>query len=365
MKTRAAIMEEDNKALRIELIDMDEPKENEILVRLVSTGVCGTDTHFWKQSTPMKLPAVLGHEGGGIVEKIGSNVRNVNVGEHVLIYNSYCGECEKCLAGKSTLCAKSMDIVGRNIDGTYRFHWNGQDVGNMFSMGTFKEHVIVDKTAICKVDKSLDLKALSPFACGPKSGAAAVLNTAKVAAGDEIAVMGAGTVGLSAVMAAKIAGCKTIICCDVFENRLQMAKELGATHVLNGKEVDLLQEIRSITGGGADFVIECTGVPDIFDIGLKSLKPAGTIVMVGDGYPKKIQLDYREMTSYGRNVLGHRGAGGGGQAWAPFVSKIIGFYQAGKFPVDKLVKYYKFEDINKAMEDSINGSVIKPIVLFD
>lgn len=364
MKVKAGILIEREKLI-FDDIDMDAPKDNEVQIKMVASGVCGTDIMYYRNPMMLTLPAVLGHEGGGIVEEVGKNVTNVKPGDKVLIYSGYCGECEACLEGRTNGCSRSMNPFGKNMDGTYRFHYKGQDVGCLLTQGTFKERVVVDKTAVLKIDPEDDLNKYACFVCGPKSGSGAAMNTAKVMPGQSVLVIGAGTVGLAAVGGAALSSPKDLIVCDVEDSRLETAKKFGATHVFNSRKQDIIETVNQITGGlGVHTVIECTGRPEIMPIAIQVIRYGGLVTMVGDSSPNEFSLPYANMAKKNVNISFNRGPGANGVAWAPHVKKLIHYNKQGKFPIDILEQYYKFDDLQTAMDDLISHKVIKPVIQF-
>ena len=260
MKVTAAVTHEKGK-LAIETVELDPPKASEVLVRLIASGVA-TPTRRIEQFIPVALPAIFGHEGVGVVEEVGIGVEGLKKGDRV-ISPSRPAAVRPCIAGEPYTCEIMNDLFfnGTYKDGTKRFHKDGQGISSFFGQGAFASHVVVDARNAVKVDvDDENLAYLCSLGCGVQTGAGSVLNYCKPEPGSSLVVFGCGGVGMAAIMAAKIAGCSTIIGVDVVPSRLNLAMELGATHVVNGKDVDAVEEIVKITNGGANFSIECSGI---------------------------------------------------------------------------------------------------------
>lgn len=359
MKIKAAVVHESNEALKIEEVELMEPKADEVLIKIVATGVCHTDAES-VSGRGAPFPAVLGHEGAGIVEKVGASVTNVVPGDHVVLSYSYCGECSQCLTGHQNLCERTVELNfgGKSKDGSNRIHQHDHPVATFFGQSSFATYAVANKNNVVKVDKDIDLALLGPLGCGIQTGSGTVMNSLRPEPGTSIAIFGGGAVGLSAVMAAKIMGLKHIIVVDLHESRLELAKELGATHVLNGKEVDVVKEIKEITDGGVHYAIETTGAAPVIKQSIHALRVSGTVSIVGMGGDVVINFT-NDILMEGKRVIGTVQGDSVPQIHIP---RLVQYYKEGKFPFDKLVKFYDFEDINQAFEDSKIGITIKPIV---
>ncbi|MFT8320055.1 MAG: NAD(P)-dependent alcohol dehydrogenase [Bacillus sp. (in: firmicutes)] len=365
MKITAAVTHEKDTEFQIENVELDDqPKVGEVLVQLVATGICHTDISASKQNLGNPLPAVLGHEGAGIIKQVGEGVKNVQVGDHVVMSYSSCGRCENCLTGHLYACERmaELNFEGAMEDGTYRLHQNGQHLAHFFGQSSFGTYAIVNERNLVKVDKDVDLRLLAPLGCGIQTGAGAVLNTFQVPAGSSIVIFGSGTVGMSALMAAKVAGCTTRIIVDIHNNRLELGKELGATHVINSKEVNAIEEIKNITKTGVDFAIETTGVPAVLRQAVESVTFMGKVGIIGA--PKAntdVHLDVNDMIMSAKSVSGILQ---GSSIPQVFIPKLIELYKQGQFPFDKLFNFYSFNEINQAVSDSGSGKTLKPILTF-
>lgn len=361
MLTKAAVTFGNGQPFEITDITIDEPKAGEVLIRIVGTGICHTDILAQNQAYPVPLPAVLGHEGAGIVEKVGLGITHIQPGDHVVLSYSSCGSCPNCMSGKPYACENfyELNFGGRMIDGTTRLHKDEQELSNFFGQSSFAYYALASARNVIKVPKDVPLEMLGPLGCGIQTGSGAVLNKLKPEPGSSIVVFGTGTVGLSAIMAAKVAHCGVIIAVDVQDNRLALAKELGATHTINAKDHYVVEEIMKIVEKGVNFAVETSGRPENTRHAVDSLAVLGTAVQVG-GSPigTEVTLDINTVL-FERNLNGFLMGEGVPQLYIP---RLIDLYKQGKFPFDKLIKYYTLEEINQAVEDSKKGTTIKPII---
>lgn len=361
MLTKAAVTFGAGEPFQITDITVDEPQTGEVLIRLVATGICHTDYFAQTQAYPVPLPAVLGHEGSGIVEKVGSGVKNIEPGDHVVLSYSSCGVCPNCLQGKAYACEQFYDLNfgGRMADGTCRLHKDHQDVSNFFGQSSFAHYSVASARNVVKVPKDVPLEMLGPLGCGIQTGSGAVLNKLKPRPGSSIVIFGIGAVGLSAVMAANVAHCGIIIAVDILDARLEFAKELGATHTINAKGTNVVEAIMNITGKGVNYAVEASGRPENTRHAVDSLALLGTAVQVGGSkLGTEATLDMNTIL-FERNLTGFLMGGSVPQLYVPM---LIELYKKGRFPFDKLIKYYKFDEINQAFEDSKNGKTIKPVI---
>ncbi|MFS0780215.1 NAD(P)-dependent alcohol dehydrogenase [Bacillus sp. 1P06AnD] len=356
MKIKAAVTHSQGEEFKIEEVELAEPKFNEVLVKIVATGVCHTDA-VARDNGITPYPIVLGHEGSGIVEKVGEGVNTVKPGDHVVLSYASCGHCENCLSAHPSTC-ENMNALNFDSKGIERLEQNGEKLATFFGQSSFGTYAISEERNVVKVRDDVELELLGPLGCGIQTGSGTVLTCLKPEFGSTIAVYGCGAVGLSAIMAAKIAGCKTIIAVDVHDNRLDLAKELGATHAFNGKEVDVVEEIKKITRVGTHYAVETTGVPPVVHQSLKALRPLGTVAIVGITPEMNIDV-FNEIMAEGKTVMG---VIEGDTVPQLFIPELVEYYKQGLFPFDKLVKYYDFEEINQAFEDSKTGVTIKPVV---
>ncbi|MGL6199115.1 MAG: NAD(P)-dependent alcohol dehydrogenase [Lachnospiraceae bacterium] len=361
MKINAAIIKEAGKPFTIEELELQEPKENEALVRIVASGVCHTDEVAQMQFIPVPLPAVFGHEGSGIVEKVGANMTEFKPGDHVGLSFSYCGHCDNCKSAKPYWC-DSMNLInfgGTSVDGTKRLSQDGNEVSSFFGQSSFATYAVVHKHSMIIVGKDIPLELVGPLGCGIQTGAGAVLNRLRPEFGSSIVVMGCGTVGMSAIMAAKIAGCEKVIAVGGNPASLELALELGATHTINRKDCDdLVAEIKNITEGGANYAIDTSGVSDFVRMALNCVCFGGTAVVLGATPELTINVQ-QELMGEGKSLIGILE---GDSIPQMFIPKLLNYFRLGKFPFDKLITFYNFKDINQAISDSHNGKVIKAVL---
>ena len=266
MQIQAAVCREKDGAFTLESVELSEPQADEVVVKIVASGMCHTDLAVRDQHIPLPLPAVLGHEGAGIVAKVGAGVTKFKAGDHVVLSYGSCGKCGNCLSGRPAYCAQFLPFnVGTcRPDGSCTHQQNGKAMtGAFFYQSSFATYALTHVRNVVKVADDLPLEVLAPLGCGIQTGAGAVFNCLRPQAGSSIAIFGAGAVGLSAVMAAAVAGCAVIIVVDVQEARLALAKELGATVVVNARTADSVAAVREASGGGVDSAVEATGLPAV------------------------------------------------------------------------------------------------------
>lgn len=366
MKIRALVVEAKDAPFKLEEIELSEPGRGEVRLRIVASGVCHTDAITRAGDMPMPFPSVLGHEGSGVVDAVGPGVTTLVPGDKVIIGWPSCGECRNCLDGQPRYCLHTGDalVSGRRfkgeLKGTSAYSRNGQEInGHFFGQSSFATHSIVSADALVKVPDEVPLELLGPLACGLATGAGAVLNEARPKLGDSILVVGVGAVGLAAIMAARNSGVTKIIAADVHDNRLEMALEFGATHTINSRTGDLVEEVKKITGSTVDYAFDCTGVIKVIETMAQTVGMLGTLVLIG-GAPAgaSFSLDHLS-TLWGKRVIGVLGGGGrSGQ----LIGSLVELYKQGRFPFDRLVTYYELDQIEQALEDSRTGKVIKPIL---
>lgn len=275
---KAATIRQKGGPFQIENLMLDEPRPDEVLVKVMATGMCHTDMVARDQLYEVPIPIVLGHEGAGIVEQIGSSVKKLAIGDHVVLTYMWCGHCGPCLRGDLTYCENfyPLNFGGAREDGStstfetvgeheaHETHNHGRHIhDHFFGQSTFGTYALANERNAVKVPKEAPLELLGPLGCGIQTGAGAVMNALKVRPGSNFATFGGGAVGLSAVMAARVAGATTIVAADVVPSRLKLARELGATHTVNSRETDPVASVREITGGGADFTLESNGRPEV------------------------------------------------------------------------------------------------------
>ncbi len=363
MEIKAAVAHEQGKPLTVESVNLEPPRAHEILVRVVATGVCHTDLVVLAGHLPTPFPVVLGHEGAGVVEQVGSGITKVKPGDHVVMTYNSCGVCPSCSDHASSYCHEFFprNFFAVRADGTSALSREGDSIhGNFFGQSSFATHALCHETNVVKVSTDLPLDLLGPLACGIQTGAGAVMNALKVTAGRSLVVFGTGSVGLSAVMAAKVVGASTIIAVDMNDERLTMAGQLGATHSINPGRHNVTERIMEITGFGVDFALDTTGLPSVIKDAVESLAPRGTCGILGAPAPEtQIVLDETHFMSGGRRLIGIVEGDANPDTFIPMLADL---YAKGLFPFDRLVKFYDLDQINQAIADSESGQTIKPII---
>ena len=360
MKTTAAVLRDPAGAYAIEEVDLGEPRDDEVLVRVVASGLCHTDVV--PRSTGLSpFPIVTGHEGAGVVEAVGASVEGVAVGDHVVLSFDSCGTCPACAAGVPAHCETMLfrNLVGRRLDGTTAMtDGSGDDVSNRwFGQSSFATHCLATARNVVVVDPGLPLERLGPLGCGVQTGAGSVVISLAVQPGESLVVLGAGAVGLSAVMAGVVAGATTIVAVDLHAHRLDLARELGATHVVDASEAEVAAEVLAVTGVGAHAVLDTTGVPDVMRAALAAARPGGRVGFVG---VQTGDLVLDPLALVGKVVHGILEGGADPQDLIP---RMIGWWQDGRFPFDRLIETFPLAEINEAEEASLSGRVVKPVLL--
>ncbi|ELS58657.1 NAD(P)-dependent alcohol dehydrogenase [Streptomyces viridochromogenes] len=364
--TRAAVVESGGAPFTLSDVELDEPGPHEAVVRMVATGLCHTDLGVASGGLPFPLPGVLGHEGAGVVEAVGPSVTGVAPGDHVVLSFTSCGDCRNCRGGHPAYCATWLPlnlIGGRRADGTSTISRGGEAIGgHFFGQSSFAERALVDERSLVKVDREVPLASIAPLGCGVQTGVGAVWNVLKPVTGSTVVVLGAGAVGLSAVMAAALTPATTIVAVDRVAERLALAEELGATHTVNAAEADLGEALAGITGGqGADGVVETTGNVDVLRQGVDALAARGTLVVVGaPPFGTEVALDVNGLLG-GKQIVGLTLGDAETQVFIPALVRLV---KEGRLPLHRLVSTYPFADIDQAVRDMGAGKAIKPVLTF-
>lgn len=361
MKIQAAVSRTGEAHPRIETVELDEPAAGEVRIRVVATGICHTDLYCHSGlGVPVPRPIVLGHEGAGIVDAVGIGVQSLVPGDHVVVSGASCGHCPKCLAGRPTYCRDTMKLSfgGARADGTSPLSRDGERIhGSFFAQSSFATHFVSPERSVVKVPKDVPLHRLGPLGCGIITGAGSVIEALRLRAGDSIAVFGVGSVGLAAVMAARIAGASRIVAVDVATERLALARELGATETLVSND-STAGALRDIEPAGLTFSFNTTTAPDVFTLALECLAAEGTAGFVtrprGGWTP-----NMTTMLASGRRL---QGILGGSAAPQLFIPLLIDYWRQGRFPFDRLIREFPFTDIGAAWEACARGEVIKPVL---
>jgi S-(hydroxymethyl)glutathione dehydrogenase/alcohol dehydrogenase len=369
MKTRAAVAWEAGKPLEIEEIDIDGPKSGEVLLRNVATGICHTDAFTLSGEDPEGLfPAVLGHEGGAIVEEIGTGVSSLKVGDHVIpLYTPECGECNFCTSGKTNLCQAIRVTQGQGLmpDGTSRFSHNGKQIFHYMGTSTFSEYTVLPEIAVARISEKAPLEKVCLLGCGITTGIGAVLNTAKVEPGSTVAVFGLGGVGLSAIQGAMMAKAGRIIGIDINPDKFELAMQMGATDTVNPKDhsVPIQEVIVELTNGGVDYSFECIGNVDLMRAALECChKGWGESIIVGvAGAGQEISTRPFQLVT-GRVWRGTAFGGCKGRSQLP---GMVDQYMDGSIKVDEFITHtMPLEDINTAFDLMHEGKSIRSVVHF-
>jgi aryl-alcohol dehydrogenase len=364
VQLQAAVLRRAGAPLSIETLEIDGPRPGEIAVRLVASGICHTDLHACEESSSVPRPVVLGHEGAGIVERVGAQVTKVVPGDAVLMTFDSCGGCPCCLRNAPAYCHRLLErnFGGRRPDGTAPFvDRSGAPVfGNFFGQSSFATHAICRERNVVKCDAALPLDVLAPLGCAIQTGAGAVLRSLRVAAGESIAVFGAGSVGLSAIMAAALVGARPIIAVDVAEARLAAARTAGASHAIDSTVADARAAILDISGAGVQHAIDTSGQARVVETAIACLAPLGTCGVVA-ATAEPVRFHARHLLSGGRTI---RGIVEGDSVPDEFIPQLIEHFRGGRLPFDRLLTHYPFSRINEAIEDARSGRVIKPVLRF-
>jgi aryl-alcohol dehydrogenase len=363
MQIKAAVVRQRSGPFAIEAVELCEPRPDEVIVRVVASGLCQTDLHGRDGYFDNPYPAVYGHEGAGIIHAVGSAVRGLAPGDHVVMSYPWCGTCANCRQQRQSYCVHGRGLKwnGTRADGSTLLAQNGVPIHSAFfqqsSFGTF---ALTQERYTVKVRNDAPLELLGPLACSGQTGAGAVLNVMRPQPGDSFAVFGVGAVGLSALIAAKIAGCDPIVAVDVHEPRLALARELGATHTINHSTCsDVVGEIRKIGGSGVRYSLETAALPAVFREAIESLMPAGTCVLLGSarrGNEVSFEMPFLQQ---GRVV---RGVVQGDSVPQQFIPALVDLIMAKKFPIERMITFYDFADINRAAQESSAGIAIKPVL---
>jgi aryl-alcohol dehydrogenase len=353
VRVTAALVPEKGAPFRLEALELADPGPDELVVRVVACGVCQTDAHGRDDYFGIPFPCVFGHEGAGIVEAVGERVTRFAAGDRVLMVSPSCGSCKACSLGRPGYCASARRIKfgGRLRDGRIPFHQGSAPVyGAFFQQSAFATHALATEGNVVKIPDELPLEHAAAFACGINTGAGAVLNALRPEPGSSIAVFGAGAVGLAAVMAARIAGCSTIVALDLHENRLALARELGATHVLSASAAVPI---------AVDASIEAAGDPTALRRAVDCLAPLGVCCLVGSARKGVEAALEMAQLQHGRTLRGCIQGDAPPQAFFP---RLFDYWRSGRLPVERLISLYELQDINRAMADAASGRVVKPVL---
>jgi len=360
---RAAVLREFGAPLSIETLELDAPKRGEVLVKMAGSGVCRSDLHVRQGIHPTDLPAILGHEGAGIVEVVGEGVTHVEPGDHVILtWLPYCGHCRQCARGDVNICENTGWYDSTLEDGTCRFHAGGERIHHMNTCSFAERSVVPARTAI-PVDRALPLPDLALLGCAVMTGVGAAINTARVRPGDRVAVVGCGGVGLNAIQGARIAGAQTIIAVDIDDAKLDLARQLGATETVNSRTGDATEAVRDLSGGGVDHAIEALGDEETMQLAVSVTARGGQAVLVGMApIDARIALDALTMTLEERGVRG---------SWYGSARPLVDFpllvelYQSGELRLDPLIDRIQLDQVNEAFDAMDGGGAGRSLIVYD
>jgi aryl-alcohol dehydrogenase len=361
MDITAAVIRTQGGPFSIESLSIAEPREDEVLVELFATGICHTDQEAVLGHLPPNAPAIFGHEGAGIAIKVGTAVRNVSVGDHVVLSYPHCGHCAHCTSGDPVRCPDviPLAISGVRTDGSPTVEdASGAPINAVFfGQSSFASHALARWPGVVPIRKDAPLELMGPLGCGIQTGAGTVLNTLRPSEGDSIAVFGCGAVGLAAVMAAKVSGCSRIVALDRASSRLELARELGATDVVDVS--DLTLEAIKEAVGEVRFSVEASGSRQASEAAVAVLAPHGRCALLGVSKPgTTITLNHEHLLNC-RSVVGVMQGDSDPQT---FIPRLVELFMAGQLPVDRLVQFFPLDAIEQAFAASASGEVVKPVL---
>ncbi len=356
----AAVVHDGDDDFRFETVELDDLRSDEVLIRMEASGICYTDV---EGKNMLSRPVVLGHEGTGIIEKTGSDTSRLKIGDRVVMAFGWCGDCPNCVSGKIYICDHNIAINfdGKRLDGSSTIKLNGQAIsGAFFQQSSFASKSICLERDLVKVSKEHAPEMLAALPCGVMTGAGAILNSLKVQAGESLVIFGVGAVGQSAVMAGKLVGAYPIIAVDINDNRLEMAKTLGASHTINSTKEDMLRRIKEILPRGCHFSFDTTGNEKVLNTAIDCLAMGGHCGIVNAPDNEIPILATNRLFSRAAHL---RSIYLGSSVPGRFIPKLIRLNQEGLFPYERLITTYKFKDINLAMSDLVSGKAIKPVLV--
>jgi S-(hydroxymethyl)glutathione dehydrogenase/alcohol dehydrogenase len=361
-KIQAAVLHRFGQPLTVEELELDPPKSGEVLVRMAASGVCHSDLHVAQGVHPTSLPVVLGHEGAGVVEEVGPAVAGVAPGDHVLLtWLPYCGHCRQCARGWPNRCENTAWYDATMEDGTCRFHSNGQPVHH-YNTSSFAQRSVVPARTAIKVDPSLPLTELALMGCAVMTGVGAVLNTAKVRPGDTVAVVGCGGVGLNVVQGARIAGASTIIAIDIVPSKLELARELGATAVVDAGQSPPVEAVAELVPGGVDYAFEALGRPQTIETAIGLTGRGGQAILIGMAPPDaRVAIDALTTTLEERCV---RGSWYGSCMPLRDIPLLVDLYREGRLRLDSLITPCGLEDVNRAFARMEAGETARSVIVY-
>jgi len=363
VETTAAVVRDAGGPFELETVELDDPRPDEVLVDVRAVGVCHTDLSVRAGDHPVPFPAVLGHEGSGVVAAVGDAVTRVEPGDNVVLSFDYDGDCRNCHEGRPSSCASfgELNFGCRRPDGTSPISLDGEEIGGrFFGQSSFASRAVVSERSAVPVGDDVPIELLGPLGCGIQTGAGGVMNSLAPAPRDSVVVFGAGSVGLSGVLGARLRGCREIVAVDLVASRLETAASLGATATVNAGEVDdPVAAVREVLGGGADYTLETTGATAVFPQAVETLRPGGTCGVIGaPPAGSEVGLDPNVLLD-GRAI---QGIAEGSSVPPEFIPELVDHHRRGNFPFDEFVTFYEFDEIEDAVADAEAGDVIKPVL---
>ncbi|MBZ0133912.1 MAG: zinc-dependent alcohol dehydrogenase family protein [Rhodocyclaceae bacterium] len=374
MKIRAAVLNQtglsapyaQSRPLAIETLDLGAPGKGEVLVRIAAAGLCHSDLSVINGDRPRPVPMALGHEAAGVVEQVGEDVADLAPGDHVvMVFVPSCGHCGPCAEGRPALCepGAAANTAGTLVSGARRLSRNGTAIQHHMGVSAFADHAIVSRRSLVRIDPELPLDEAALFGCAVLTGVGAVVNTARVPPGSSVAVLGLGGVGLNSLLAAVTSGAEKIIALDMIESKLQLARQLGATHAVNAKDKDAIEQVKALTQGGVDYAFEMAGSVAALELAYRVTRRGGTTVTAGLPNPQSnwplqaVTLVAEERTVKGSYI--------GSCVPSRDVPRYIALYRAGKLPVDKLMSArIALDDINVGFDRLASGEAVRQVIVF-
>lgn len=374
MKIRAAVLNQtglsapyaQSRPLAIETLDLGTPGKGEVLVRIAAAGLCHSDLSVINGDRPRPVPMALGHEAAGVVEQVGEDVADLAPGDHVvMVFVPSCGHCGPCAEGRPALCepGAAANTAGTLVSGARRLSRNGTAIQHHMGVSAFADHAIVSRRSLVRIDPELPLDEAALFGCAVLTGVGAVVNTARVPPGSSVAVLGLGGVGLNSLLAAVASGAEKIIALDMIESKLQLARQLGATHAVNAKDKDAIEQVKALTQGGVDYAFEMAGSVAALELAYRITRRGGTTVTAGLPNPQSnwplqaVTLVAEERTVKGSYI--------GSCVPSRDVPRYIALYRAGKLPVDKLMSArIALDDINAGFDRLASGEAVRQVIVF-
>jgi alcohol dehydrogenase len=373
MKIRAAVLHEIGKPqpyagslpLAIEELELEGPGPGELLVRIEAAGLCHSDLSVINGDRPRPVPMALGHEAAGGVEELGPGVTDLQPGDHVvMVFVPSCGRCIPCMEGRPALCEPggAANAAGTLFSGARRLRLRGRKVHHHLGVSAFADHAVVSRNSVVRIDQSLPFDEAALFGCAVLTGVGAVVNTARVPAGATVAVVGLGGVGLNALLACRLIGAAAIVAVDLQDDKLTLARQLGASHTVNAGEADCVEQVRDATGGGVDFAFEVAGSVRAMDVAYRITRRGGTTVSAGLSHPTHdFSLKHVTLVAEERTV---RGSYVGSCVPVRDVPRFVALYRGGRLPVDRVMgEHIGLEELNAAFDRLASGQTVRQILI--